>query len=94
MRPLGKRKFGEIYITGGTENRDMHKAKYFGRKRFMYRRAYLSKSEANGAADANRNQGHLARVIPRMVWINHAGHELGMEGVQGYVLYVHYKRTD
>ena len=90
MRPLGNRKHGDIYITGGTENRDLHKAKYFDNKRFMVRKISLSKQEANGAADAHRAQGHLARVVPRMVWINHAGWELGMEKVQGYVLYIHY----
>lgn len=90
MRPMGNRKYGEIYITGGTENRDIHRAKYFDNKRFMYRRTFLSKPEADGAADAHRAQGHLARVVQRMVWINHAGWELGMEKVQGYVLYIHY----
>ncbi len=94
MRPLGKRTKGDIYITGGTENRDLHKAKYFDNKRFMVRKISLSKSEANGAADAHRAQGHLARVVPRMVWINRAGWELGMEKVQGYVLYVHYTTDD
>ena len=94
MRPMGNRKKGDIYITGGTENRDLHKAKYFDGKRFMVRRIFLSKDEANGAADANRAQGHLSRVIPRMVWINRAGWELGMEKVQGYVLYVHYTTDD
>jgi len=85
---------GQIYITGGIENAHLHKAKYFKGKRFMHRRTFLSKSEANGAADANRGQGHLARVVPRMVWINHAGWELGTEKVQGYVLYVHYNTDD
>lgn len=90
MRPMGNRKKGDIYITGGTENRDLHKAKYFDGKRFMVRKISLSKEEVNGAADAHRAQGHLARVVPRMVWINRAGWELGFEKVQGYVLYIHY----
>jgi len=94
MRPMGKRTKGDIYITGGSENKDLHKAKYFDGKRFMVRRIYLSKSEANGAADANRAQGHLSRVVPRMVWINRAGWELGMEKVQGYVVYIHYNTED
>lgn len=85
MRP-----HGQIYITGGTENAHLHKAKYFDGKRFAYHGAYLSKPEAEGHADATRVQGYLARVIPRKVWINRAGYAFGMEQVQGYVLYVHY----
>lgn len=89
LEAIGRRAYGELYILG-TENKELHKARYFGGKRYMYRHIYLSESAANVAADAHRAQGHLARVVPRMVWINKAGYELGTHKVQGYVLYVHY----
>ena len=87
---LGKRAYGELYILS-TENNSLYKARNFNGKRYMYHRIYLSKSEADGAADANRARGFLARVIPAMVWTNKAGYELGIQKMQGYVLYVHRK---
>ena len=95
-RPLGKRTKGEIYITGGKENQAYHKAQYFDGKRFMYRNAFLDKQKAERYAKEHRDlkPGNLARVVPRMVWINHAGWELGMEKVQGYILYVHYGKDE
>jgi hypothetical protein len=90
MRLIGKRAYGELYILS-TENNALYTHRNFNGKRYMYHRIYLSKSEANGAADANRDRGFLARVVPKMVWTNKTGYERGIEKMQGYVLYVHRK---
>ncbi len=91
LEAIGRRAYGEVYISPSM-NQELHKARYIDGRRFVYRYIYLNKSTADQAAEKYRNDGHLARVFSRKVWIKRAGYELGVEKVQGYVLYVHYDR--
>lgn len=80
------RKLGELYFPQ-AENRELYKSRTIDGKRFHFRKIFLSKHEAEGAAAVHRQRGSLARVLPRTVVTHKYGYELGYDKVQGYILY-------